>query len=93
MIVKRTKRIMNTLVFWDIVAMSVCSITIREKPQVTVHIISHSHQDAGWLKTADQYSSQRVNLILTSVITYLRENSDKKFTQAEVWFFKQWWDL
>ena len=28
---------------------------VRAAPAITVHLVPHSHQDVGWLKTADQY--------------------------------------
>jgi hypothetical protein len=61
----------------------------------TVHIIAHSHDDVGWLKTLDQYfwgihdSTQRANvfLIIDSVIAELEINPERKFTQVEMAFF------
>lgn len=60
-----------------------------------VHVIPHSHDDVGWLKTLDQYfwgihdDIQRANvfLILDSVITELEQNPERKFTQVEMAFF------
>ena len=34
---------------------------------VKVHFVPHSHMDAGWLKTYDQYYDTQVHKILTSV--------------------------
>lgn len=33
-----------------------------------------------------------MNHTYSSVFEYLKNNSDKHFTHAEVWFFKIWWD-
>ena len=60
-----------------------------------VHIIAHSHDDVGWLKTLDQYfwgihdDIQRANvfLIIDSVISELEQNPERKFTEVEMAFF------
>lgn len=62
---------------------------------VIVHVIPHSHDDVGWLKTLDQYfwgihdDVQRANvfLIIDSVITELEQNPERKFTYVEMAFF------
>jgi hypothetical protein len=67
---------------------------LNSKPTI-VHVIAHSHDDVGWLKTLDQYfwgihdSIQRANvfLILDSVMTELELNRERKFTQVEMAFF------
>ena len=37
----------------------------------TLHIVAHSHQDAGWGRTAMQYYNGAVDGILTNVFNYL----------------------
>lgn len=69
------------------------------KPK-TVHVVPHSHDDVGWLKTVDQYfygdrnDIQRtmVEVELTSVIDSLLSDSKKTFMEVEMKFFKMWWD-
>jgi alpha-mannosidase len=64
-----------------------------------VHIVPHTHDDAGWLKTVDQYyfgSAQGrqvagVQFILDSVIAALQANPDRTFVYGEVAFFARWW--
>ena len=62
---------------------------------ITVHIISHSHQDAGWLFTVDEYFNNAVSSIYTSVYQALMNDKSKtkKYTHAEIYFFKMWWIL
>lgn len=66
---------------------------------MTVHIIPHTHDDVGWLKTADQYFSgvsqgiQRasVEFILDTVIRELLADPNKRFSYVEMKFFSWWW--
>jgi len=66
-----------------------------------VHLIAHTHDDVGWLKTVDQYftgSNQgtqiaEVRYILDSVIQELLADPLKKFTYVEMKYFSMWWDL
>jgi lysosomal alpha-mannosidase len=65
-----------------------------------IHIVPHTHDDVGWLKTVDQYyygannSIQRagVQYILDSVIPALEANPTRRFIYVEMAFFKRWWD-
>jgi len=66
----------------------------------TIHIVPHSHDDVGWLKTVDQYfdGSRKdiqftgVGLELTTVMDALQDNPARKFSEVEMKFFKMWWD-
>ena len=66
----------------------------------TVHLIPHTHDDIGWLKTVDEYyydarkdiTIQGVQYILDSVFPLLQEDITKKFIYVEIGFFKRWWD-
>ena len=68
--------------------------------QLTVHLVPHSHQDMGWVKTIDEYYSgankgeqvASVKLILDSVIDELSKDPTRKFTQATTGFLKTWWE-
>jgi alpha-mannosidase len=57
----------------------------------TLHLIAHSHMDAGWGRFAIEYYNGVVAGVFTSVTDYLWSNPDKRFTQAEIWFFQKWW--
>ena len=64
-----------------------------------VHLIPHSHEDLGWLKTVDEYyygANQTiyeagVQYILDSVIRELALDPAKRFTYVEAGFFYRWW--
>ncbi|GFS34385.1 glycosyl hydrolase family 38 protein [Actinidia rufa] len=67
--------------------------------KINVHLVPHSHDDVGWLKTVDQYyvganNSIRgacVQNVLDSVISALLEDKNRKFVYVEVAFFQRWW--
>lgn len=70
------------------------------KPGVlNVHLVPHTHDDVGWLKTVDQYyaglnnsiQNANVKFILDSVVRSLAANPDRKFTYVEIAFFHRWW--
>ena len=68
-----------------------------DKNKINVHLISHTHDDVGWLKTVDQYYSGAYNtytqgtgtgveLILDSITLELSKNKDRKFIYVETAF-------
>eukprot|EP00850_Spirogloea_muscicola_P005017 SM000022S07231 [mRNA] locus=s22:665524:679079:- [translate_table: standard] len=67
--------------------------------KLNVHLVPHSHDDVGWLKTVDQYyvgsnnsiQIASVQYILDSVVEKLLENPDRKFIYVEQAFFQRWW--
>ncbi|KAF2301804.1 hypothetical protein GH714_029449 [Hevea brasiliensis] len=67
--------------------------------KVNVHLVPHSHDDVGWLKTVDQYyfggnNSIRgacVQNVLDSVMSALFEDKNRKFIYVEMAFFQRWW--
>lgn len=67
---------------------------------INVHMVSHSHDDPGWLKTVDQYYSGSntsiypayVQYIFDSVVVALDKDSTKHYTMCEVSFFSRWWN-
>lgn len=67
--------------------------------KLNVHLVPHSHDDVGWLKTVDQYyvgSNNSIQIacvenVLDSVVESLRRNPDRKFVFAEMAFFNRWW--
>ncbi|KAJ8951629.1 hypothetical protein NQ318_012299 [Aromia moschata] len=46
--------------------------------KINVHLVPHSHDDVGWLKTVDQYYYYEVQYILSSVTSALLENPDRR---------------
>ena len=58
-----------------------------------VHMVAHTHDDPGWLKTADQYFDSEVKTILTKTVAALLANESRVFHYVEMLYFKRWWDL
>eukprot|EP00520_Triparma_pacifica_P000419 CAMPEP_0118651598 /NCGR_PEP_ID=MMETSP0785-20121206/10870_1 /TAXON_ID=91992 /ORGANISM="Bolidomonas pacifica, Strain CCMP 1866" /LENGTH=1069 /DNA_ID=CAMNT_0006544059 /DNA_START=1283 /DNA_END=4492 /DNA_ORIENTATION=+ len=69
-------------------------------PTLTVHIVPHTHDDVGWLKTVDQYfyganntiQHANVQMILSTLIPALEYDESRKFTYVEQAFFSRWWN-
>ncbi|CAK9068292.1 Probable alpha-mannosidase At5g13980, partial [Durusdinium trenchii] len=70
-----------------------------EADPVEVHIVCHTHDDVGWLKTVDEYYSGQnnsiqhayVHMILDTVVQSLAMNRNRTFTYVEQAFFVRWW--
>jgi hypothetical protein len=71
-------------------------------PNLRVHLVSHSHDDAGWKKTVDQYYNNAnqslaifrggVKYIITNVLMSLERNSARQFIQTEQVYFSKWYE-
>ncbi|XP_062143908.1 alpha-mannosidase isoform X2 [Alnus glutinosa] len=67
--------------------------------KLNVHLVPHSHDDVGWLKTVDQYyvgsnnsiQGACVENVLDSVVEALLRDPNRKFVFAEMAFFQRWW--
>ncbi|XP_062965767.1 lysosomal alpha-mannosidase isoform X2 [Cynocephalus volans] len=66
---------------------------------LNVHLVAHTHDDVGWLKTVDQYfygikndiQHAGVQYILDSVISALLAEPTRRFVYVEMAFFSRWW--
>ncbi|XP_016017648.2 lysosomal alpha-mannosidase isoform X4 [Rousettus aegyptiacus] len=66
---------------------------------INVHLVAHTHDDVGWLKTVDQYfygidndvQHAGVQYILDSVISSLLAEPTRRFIYVEMAFFSRWW--
>ena len=80
-----------------LLALAACAAATA--PPLEVHLVPHSHDDAGWLKTVDQYFSGArqdiqvagVETILDAVVAALEADPDRRFAYAEVAFLERWW--
>ena len=76
------------------------SCDLGEEGMLNVHMVPHTHDDVGWLKTVDQYfygsklNIQRaaVQYILDSVVRELVADPNKRFIYVEIAFFYRWWN-
>mmetsp|Transcript_14467 Transcript_14467/g.19624 ORF Transcript_14467/g.19624 Transcript_14467/m.19624 type:complete len:139 (+) Transcript_14467:58-474(+) len=65
---------------------------------LTIHLVPHTHDDIGWLKTIDGYYTgvdqdiaiANVSKILDTVIAELIVDETKVFTYVEMKFFSMW---
>jgi hypothetical protein len=72
---------------------------VRLDEKLTVHMVHHTHDDVGWLKTVDEYFSgtdknvqrAQVKLIIDSMIEELLKDENKRFSYVEMKFFQMWW--
>ena len=65
---------------------------IKCDEKITVHILSHSHDDPGWIKTFDQYYNDQVEKILNNVVYSLKKDKTRKFIYSEISFFRKWYE-
>eukprot|EP01115_Flamella_aegyptia_P010829 TRINITY_DN4877_c0_g1_i2.p1 TRINITY_DN4877_c0_g1~~TRINITY_DN4877_c0_g1_i2.p1 ORF type:complete len:132 (-),score=11.42 TRINITY_DN4877_c0_g1_i2:85-480(-) len=77
------------------------AITTEDGPldHLNVHVVAHTHDDVGWLKTVDEYyyganqsiQDAGVQYIIDGVVAALQENPERKFIYVEIAFFSRWW--
>ena len=66
----------------------------------TIHVVPHSHDDVGWLKTVEEYfdgSHQdlqftNVKTELSTIVESLLRDSRRTFSFVEMKYFSMWWD-
>ncbi|XP_011300932.1 lysosomal alpha-mannosidase isoform X1 [Fopius arisanus] len=67
--------------------------------KLNVHLVPHTHDDVGWLKTVDQYffgarnniQKAGVEYILDTVVEALRKDPERRFIYVETAFLWKWW--
>ena len=74
-------------------ALVVAHTAVAVDPEPAVHgcIIPHSHCDAGWLVSFQDYYEDRVSRILEAMAAELIRDSSRRFIWSEVSFFALWW--
>jgi lysosomal alpha-mannosidase len=66
--------------------------------KINIHLIAHTHDDMGWIKTADDYFTganaqlehHGVQYIIDTMVEGLKRNKERKFTYAEVGYLTRW---
>jgi lysosomal alpha-mannosidase len=67
--------------------------------KLNIHLVPHTHDDVGWLKTVDQLyygansyiQKSGVQYIIDSVVNSLLQNEKRRFIYVETAFFWKWW--
>ena len=68
------------------------STTEEESPEPLVgHIIPHSHCDAAYKKTVDEYYETQVRHVLNSILDALQDDDHRRFLWSETVFLMLWW--
>lgn len=99
----RKNVLQNFLIFglFLLINKNVFSFDCNDKSKkLQIHLVPHTHDDVGWLKTVDQYfygaerlvQAGSVQYILDTVIDELNKNPNRTFIYVEIAFFKRWWD-
>jgi alpha-mannosidase len=60
--------------------------------KINVHLVPHSHDDTGWLKTVDGYFFEQVYYIVDTIVDQLLRDENRKFMFVEIAFFARWWE-
>ena len=76
------------------------SLQLATAVVLNVHIVPHTHDDVGWLKTVDQYYSGTkrsidpagVKYIIDTVVQELQRDARRTFIYVEIAFFARWWN-
>ena len=76
-----------------ILGVVVSTISLVGAGQVKVHFVPHSHLDAGWLKTYDEYFEKEVWQIFSKVIRKLSTDPKYTYTIGDIAFFRQFYQL
>ncbi|KAH6922655.1 hypothetical protein HPB50_017464 [Hyalomma asiaticum] len=58
---------------------------------INVHVLSHSHMDAGWLQTVDVIYETYATTIYDNTTLALLQKSSRRFVSSENVFFARWW--
>jgi hypothetical protein len=66
-------------------------IAISSTPdKLTLHIITHSHLDAGWVYDVDKCYDV-VKTIFSGVFQELLKNRSRTYTVGDLYFFERWY--
>lgn len=59
---------------------------------LSVFILPHSHDDPGWVRTADQYFEFFIDPMYTTAVEALSANPERKFQAVEMVYFRKWYE-
>lgn len=70
----------------------------RKDEKLIIHVIPHTHDDVGWLNTAEEYYNGKGDLnisvknILSTMVKNLKDDKNRTFVYSEIYFFRKWWE-
>ena len=69
---------------------NVLSAAIATEKPLTVHVVTHSHLDPGWLLDVDSLY-YTVEHIFDSVSESLLKDHERKYTVGDIYYFRRWY--
>ena len=74
--------------------------SVPDAVNLTIHLVPHSHDDVGWLKTVDNYfyggdqdtQWAGVQYTIDTVVSELSAHPEYKFVIVEMAFLYRWWN-
>eukprot|EP01083_Nonionella_stella_P244393 850642_1 len=68
------------------------SVTPYGGDHINIHIVAHTHDDTGYLKTTDEYYVEIIQYIFDTMVPNLLSNPDRRFSYVEMAYFDRWWN-
>jgi hypothetical protein len=81
----------DRFILYYVLAISLFCTLVNTEKELVIHVVPHSHNDAGWLLPMDEYYEKQTKHILTNTLSYLISHPDKKFNWSDIAFFHMWW--
>ena len=66
-------------------------ISNPHRTPLVAHLVPHSHCDAAYKKTVDEYYETEVRTVLNSMVHALEQQSSRRFVWSETVFLWRWW--
>ena len=63
----------------------------QEDLSIMLHVIPHTHLDAGWIESYDTYYEKLVYYILNNLLESLEKDPILRFNWSEISFLSRWW--
>jgi len=77
--------------YLQIICLTFLTLQKAEATNTVLHVITHSHLDAGWVYDVDQCYVIS-NFIFTAVLDELVKRPERKYTVGDLYFFQRWYN-
>ncbi|CAG2123057.1 unnamed protein product, partial [Medioppia subpectinata] len=74
---------------WDLI---VNDSMFSRNEKLKVFVVTHSHNDPGWIKTFDRYFREQTKNILDNIVNKLSDDPSLRFIWAETSYLSAWWE-